>query len=147
MLIEIFIQSIKLVLGDNMATQIVKVGSLKEGKLVVIDGEPCKITSIQISKPGKHGSAKARVEGVSLFTGAKKTLLKGTGDNVEIPVVEKKQAQVIAKLGENLIQVMDLSTYETYEIEVPDEFRDKIDVGSELDIHEIMGKKLIVRVR
>ena len=36
-------------------------GSLKVGSYIVIDGEPCRIVSYDHSKPGKHGSAKARV--------------------------------------------------------------------------------------
>ncbi|HJJ86967.1 MAG TPA: translation initiation factor IF-5A, partial [Methanocorpusculum sp.] len=38
-----------------------EVGKLKEGRYVVVDDEPCKIMSISISKPGKHGAAKARL--------------------------------------------------------------------------------------
>ena len=130
-------------------TELVSVGSLKVGKLVVIDGEPCRIVNISISKPGKHGSAKARVEGISLFTGNKKNFIKGTGDRVEVPIVIKKPAQVIAILGDNLIQVMDLETYETYELEIPDDFeqKNKIQPGAEIEIHDIMGKKLIAKVR
>ena len=52
------------------------VGSLKPGKLVVIDDEPCRIIEITKSKAGKHGAAKARIVAVSLFTGNKKNLLK-----------------------------------------------------------------------
>ena len=129
-------------------TELVSVGSLKVGKLVVIDGEPCRIVNISVSKPGKHGSAKARVEGISLFTGNKKNFIKGTGDKVEIPIVDKRQVQVIAILGDNLVQVMDLETYETYELEVSSDFeqKDKIEPGSEIEVHDVMGKKLLARV-
>ena len=89
-----------------------QVKDLKEGKLVIIDDEPCKITSIQKSKPGKHGSAKARVEGMSLLTGHKKSLLKGTDGDCDIPILLRKNAQVVADMGENRVQLMDLETYE-----------------------------------
>lgn len=44
-----------------LSTRPGELGSLKPGNLVIIDGEPCKVVSIEKSKPGKHGSAKARV--------------------------------------------------------------------------------------
>ncbi|MEM3606666.1 MAG: translation initiation factor IF-5A, partial [Candidatus Bathyarchaeia archaeon] len=53
----------------------VEVGSLKVGQYVIIDGEPCKIVEFEKSKPGKHGSAKARIVGISLFTGQKKSMV------------------------------------------------------------------------
>ena len=123
-----------------------QVKELKEGKYVVIDGEPCKITSIQKSKPGKHGSAKARVEGVSLFSGGKKNLLKSVDANCEVPVLLKKSAQVIANMGGNRLQLMDLESYETFEMDVEVQHAD-LQSGAEVEIQDIMGKKMITRVK
>ena len=44
-------------------------GSLKVGSYIVIDNEPCRIVSYDHSKPGKHGSAKARVSAIGVFDG------------------------------------------------------------------------------
>ena len=63
------------------------VKDLKAGKLVIIDGEPCKVVGIDLAKTGKHGSSKARVEAMSLFTGNKKTLLKPGDATCEIPII------------------------------------------------------------
>ena len=43
-----------------MAWTTLEVRELKEGRYMMIDEEPCRILSIQTSKPGKHGEAKAR---------------------------------------------------------------------------------------
>lgn len=119
---------------------------LKEGRFVVIDGEPCKVVSIDVSKTGKHGAHKANITAISLFTGAKKTLMKPVDANVEIPIILKKAAQITAITGSTL-QLMDLQTYELYEVPTPDEFKDKIVAGAEVEIQEVMGKKLITRVK
>ena len=124
-----------------------EIKDLKEGKLVVIDGEPCKIVSIQKSKPGKHGAAKARVEGISLFTGQKKTLLKSTDSACEIPILLRKNAQVVADLGGDRVQLMDLETYETYELDVPEDLRGKLSPGDEVEVNEVMGRRFIARKR
>ncbi|MEM7827910.1 MAG: translation initiation factor IF-5A, partial [Candidatus Aenigmatarchaeota archaeon] len=44
-----------------MAEKPVPVKDLNEGNYVMADGEPCRVVSITISKPGKHGSTKARI--------------------------------------------------------------------------------------
>ena len=44
-------------------------GSLKVGSYIIIDNEPCRIVSYDHSKPGKHGSAKARVSAMGVFDG------------------------------------------------------------------------------
>jgi len=123
------------------------VKDLKEGRYVVIDGEPCRVVGIDISKTGKHGSHKARVEAISLFSGTKKTLMKPADATIEIPILTKKAVQVVAILGNEKLQLMDLSTYEVFEMNVPDEFKGKIVQGAELDLQDVMGKKTIMRVK
>jgi translation initiation factor 5A len=98
-------------------------GTLKPGHLVLIDGEVCQVKSIEKSKPGKHGAAKARIVAFNIFTNQKRGLLKGTDGEVEVPIVPKATAQIVATVGE-VIQIMDTTTYETFEApknpEVPD---------------------------
>jgi translation initiation factor 5A len=90
----------------------VQAGSLKPGSLVLIDEEVCQVKSTEKSKPGKHGSAKARIVAVNIFTNQKRGLLKGTDVEVEQPIVPKRSAQVVAVIGDT-VQIMDIETYET----------------------------------
>ncbi|VVB74909.1 Translation initiation factor 5A [uncultured archaeon] len=94
-------------------------GSLKPGHLVLIDGEVCQVKSVEKSKPGKHGAAKVRVTAFNIFTGQKRGLLKGTDGEVEIPIVPKADATVVAIVGE-VIQIMDVNSYETFDAPKPD---------------------------
>ena len=94
-------------------------GSLKPGHLVLIDNEVCQVKSVEKSKPGKHGAAKVRVTAFNIFTGQKRGLLKGTDGEVEIPIVPKGDAQVVAVVGE-IIQIMDATSYETFDAPKPD---------------------------
>ena len=103
-----------------MEKKFVSVGSLKVGGYVLIDGSVCQIKSIEKSKPGKHGSAKARIVAIDVFTGQKKNLLKPTSADAEVPVIQKGTAQVVAVMGET-IQIMDVQTYETKDIPSPKE--------------------------
>ena len=95
-------------------------GSLKPGGHVLIDGEVCQVKSVEKSKPGKHGAAKVRVVAFNIFTGQKRGLLKGTDVEVEIPIIPKGTAQVVAIMGD-VIQIMDIENYETYNAPKPEE--------------------------
>ncbi len=131
-----------------MTTRVAEVKELKEGKFVVIDGEPCRIVSIQVAKTGKHGSAKARVEGIGLLDNQKRSFISPVEANCEVPILEKKTAQVIAFVGDK-VQLMDMDTYETFELPkpAPGEVEGNMVEGCEVEIMVVMGRKKILRVR
>ncbi|MHC1586352.1 MAG: translation initiation factor IF-5A, partial [Candidatus Hecatellaceae archaeon] len=72
----------------------VDVGSVKEGQYIIIDGEPCKVVELEKSKPGKHGSAKARIVAVGVFDGVKRSIVSPVDARIEVPVIEKRSGQV-----------------------------------------------------
>ena len=119
---------------------------LKEGKFVVIDGEPCRVVELQTSAPGKHGAAKMRITAVGIFDNTKRTLLKPSDADIEVPMVERKVVQVISVSGDTA-QVMDPKSYEVYEITVPEELKKEVDAGKEVEVMETMGRKMMMRVR
>lgn len=125
-----------------MTTKTVGANSLKEGSYLVMDGAPCKIGSIQISRPGKHGHAKMRVEGVGIVDGRKRVAVLPAHDNVEVPLIEKKTAQVLSVTG-NSVNVMDLDNYETFDLQVPDELKDDCIPGSTVLYWQVMEHKIL----
>ncbi len=118
---------------------------LKPGRFVMIDGVPCKVVEVDVSAPGKHGSAKMRVTAIGIFDGQKKTLLKPSSADAEAPVINKLKAQVVSVTG-STAQLMDLDTYETYELPIPDDFKNSIKPACEVEVLETMNKKAIIRV-
>lgn len=131
-----------------MGIQYTTVGDLKVGSYVVIDGEPCRVVDITKAKTGKHGSAKANVVAIGLFTGQKRTIMAPVDQQVEVPIIEKHVGQILADKGDT-VQIMDLETYETFDIEKPKEpeLADKIRPGAEVEYWSVMGRKKIVRVK
>ena len=113
---------------------------LKVNRYVVIDDEPCKILSIQMSKPGKHGEAKARIEAVGIFDGQKRSVVHPVTHKVRIPMIDKRRAQVLS-IHENKAQLMDLETYDTFELEVPEELRSSLQAGQESMYIETLGRR------
>ena len=49
-------------------TSIQEIRTLKVGRYIVIDDEPCKLVEYTTSKPGKHGEAKARMVATVSYT-------------------------------------------------------------------------------
>ena len=125
-----------------MSTKPVSVGSLRPGRYVVIDGTACVVKNIQISKPGKHGSTKARIEAVGIIDDAKRIIIKQTGDSMECPLIEKENAQVLSISGETA-NVMDMKTYETFDLKIPEELKEEIKEGSQVQYWIILGDKVI----
>ena len=113
---------------------------LKVNRYVVIDEEPCKILSIQFSKPGKHGEAKARLEAIGLFDGQKRSVVHPVTHKVRVPMIDKRKAQVLS-IHENRAQLMDLENYETFELEVPEELRANLQPGQEQLYLETLGRR------
>jgi translation initiation factor 5A len=120
-------------------------GDLKLGKYVMIDDHPCRIVSMDKSKPGKHGAAKLSVVAISLFDNSKRSLMKSTDADCEVPIVERRRAQVISVAGDSA-QLMDLETYETFEISVDAEIRTQLEAGKEIQYMDVMGRRTLERV-
>ena len=122
-------------------------GSLKVGSYIIIDGEPCRIVSYDHSKPGKHGSAKARVAAIGVFDGSRHSMVSPVSANVEVPLINKKSGQIISLSGQTL-QIMDLETFKVFETSaVEDEIRDKITQSSEVEYWKVLDRVKIVRVK
>ncbi|MEM0359466.1 MAG: translation initiation factor IF-5A [Hadesarchaea archaeon] len=126
--------------------EVVEVGKLREGRFIIIDGEPCKIVGYSTSAPGKHGHAKAKIDAISFFDGQKRTVIKPTSAKVEVPIVKRGNAQVLAVVKNNA-QLMDLTTYETFELPIPMELRGEIKEGVEVEYIEALGRRKIERVK
>jgi len=123
----------------------IPVKDVKEGRFILIDNVPCKVVEIETSAPGKHGSAKVRITAIGIFDGQKRTLLKPSSADVEAPVIVKKRAQVVSITG-NTAQLMDLESYETYELPIPQELMQNIKPGAEVEVIESMDQRAISRV-
>ena len=116
-----------------------EVRTLKKGKYVLIDEEPCVITDVSHSKPGKHGSAKARLDTVGIFDGQKRSIVQPVSAKIYAPIVERKQAQVIAIQG-NTVQLMDMEDYSTFELPATAEELSQIEEGKEITYILSMGR-------
>lgn len=129
-----------------MTREMTEVGKLREGRFVIIDDEPCRIVGFTTSAPGKHGHAKAKVDAIGLFDGQKRSMVRPTSAKVEVPIIERGSAQVLAIIANNA-QLMDLSTYETFELPIPMILRGELREGIEVEYIQALGRRKIERIK
>ncbi len=126
-----------------METTSTEIKKLRPGGFVLIEGIPLRVDKVQKSKGGKHGAAKARLFARGIFDNTKKIIVKPADAKMEVPIVEKKSAQVVALSGNN-VQLMDLTTYETTEVPVPEELKDQLTEGDEVMVWSF-GKYVMIK--
>jgi translation initiation factor 5A len=126
----------------------VELGSIKVGSYVMVEGEPCRIVDYAKSKPGKHGSAKARVVAIGVFDGVKRTFVKPVDSQVDVPIIEKRSGQVLAMLP-SAVQLMDLETYQVFEAPFPEDedLKSRLVSGAEVEYWRILGRTKIMRTK
>ncbi len=119
-----------------------EVRNLKENHYVIIDDEPCKIKSIDTSKPGKHGESKARIDAVGIFDGKKHNMLNPVSAKVRTPIIDRRKGQVVNKANGE-VNIMDMDSYQTFQLDIDEEIYEELDQGQEIRYLETMGRKKI----
>ena len=130
-----------------------ELGSLKIGSYILLphsdqpSGEPCRIVEYDTSKPGKHGSAKARIVAEGIFDGQKRPHVGPVSMQIHIPLINKKIGQIISITGD-ILQVMDSETFETIDITlIDDEVKGKLENGQNVEYWVVMDKTKIMRIK
>lgn len=129
-----------------MSKKIVSVGELQKGSYVMMDDAPCKVTDLSVSRPGKHGHAKVRLSAVGLIDGKKRITVMPGHDKVEAPMVDKRTAQVLSITG-NHANVMDTETYETFDMEIPEELKESVTEGTNVLYWQILDQKVMKQIK
>src|SRR3989337_1750974 len=114
-----------------MSWEQAEIRELKVNRYIVIDEEPCRIISMQTSKPGKHGEAKAGLEAVGLFDGQKRSIVHPVTHKVRVPMIDKRKAQVLSVHGHQA-QLIDVQTHETFELSVPEDMQANVTAGQDV---------------
>lgn len=129
-----------------MEVKLVSVGSLKKGDTLLIDGAPCRVTTIQVSRPGKHGHAKVNLMAVGIIDSKKRNVVMPGHDKIEVPIIEKKTAQILS-ISNNKANVMDMETYETFDMEIPEELKGEATEGAQVLYWVLAGQKVMRQVK
>jgi len=127
-------------------TKVEGAAHMRAGSFIVIDGVACKVLDVTTSKTGKHGHAKARIVAMGLQDGRKRELVMPAHDNVDVPIIEKRTAQVLSIVGDKA-NVMDGETYETLDLTIPEELKGQVVEGVTIMYWIILSDKVMKGIK
>ena len=127
-----------------MVLKIISATEAKPGTNIILEGVPYIVKNVDISKTGKHGSSKCRIEAIGIISGQKKIIAVPGHERFEVPLVEKKKAQVLS-LGNDRVSVMDLESFETLDIPCDPELKEQLEESSNVEYWNIEGEKIVKR--
>ncbi len=119
--------------------------SLRAGSYLLVEGEPFIVKDTQTSRPGKHGHAKVRIKAAHIITGSNKEVVKPGHDNVEVPLILKKQGQILSIDGDN-VEMMDMESFENLIADksiADEEVRESLVAGQTVLYWLVVGKVII----
>ncbi len=128
-----------------MPLKIINATEAKPGVNIMVDGAPCTVKTQDLSKTGKHGAMKARIDAIGIIDGKKRVLLRPGHERLEVPNIDKRKGQIISISGED-VNMMDVETFETITLPIPEELKSEMKEGIQVEYWDIEGQKVIKRV-
>ena len=126
-----------------MVDKIISATEARVGTNILINGDPFTIKKIDISKTGKHGHSKARIEASGILKPGKKVFVIPGHDKIEVPHVDKRKGQVLSV--NNSVSLMDLETFETMDVDCPEDIKSELAETNNVEYWNIEGRKIIKR--
>jgi translation initiation factor 5A len=128
-----------------MVARVIEATEMRIGTFLLLDGIAHQVKKMDVSKTGKHGHAKVRFEAISAFTGKKKVMVVPGHDKFEVPMIEKKSAQVLSVSG-TTASIMDNESFENFDLDIPEELQGSVTDGVSVEYWNIEGDKLLKKV-
>ena len=127
-----------------MVTKVIDATEMRSGTFLKIDGQPYQVKKMDVSKTGKHGHAKVRFEAISVMSGKKKVGVVPGHEKFEVPMIDKRKGQVLS-ITDTHANLMDNASFENIDLEIPEDLKDQVKSGSEVEYWDIEGQKILKR--
>ena len=115
---------------------------LKNGSLIMIKGNPCKVTDVSTAKPGKHGSAKVILKGKDILTAKIYECTYHAGDMVDAPIV-KRNEYTLLNIDDTTLELLDGNGEVKSDVNLPEEEHLK-DVKANIQKYFEEGKREVL---
>jgi translation initiation factor 5A len=127
-----------------MALKLITAHEARTGATILIEGHACIVRDNDVSKTGKHGASKCRIEAVGVIDGKKRIVAVPGSERFEVPLIEKKKAQVLSiNAAGDMANVMDLESFETLDLPIMEEARGTFNAEDQVE-YMIVDEKLKV---
>ena len=128
-----------------MAFKLINASAARPGATILVDDVPCVVKSNDISKTGKHGHAKCRIEAIGVIDGKKRVFVTGGHERLEVPNINKNKAQVLNLVEDDKASIMDLESFETIEVPMMEDLKGQLAGEDQVEYWDIEGIKIIKR--
>jgi len=81
-----------------------------------------------------------------LLDGRRRNIVKPSSETVSVPIITKKNAQILAIIGDK-VQLMDLTDYSVFELDIPEEMKGTLKPGSEIAYFEVADIRTIKQIK
>lgn len=77
----------------------------------------------------------------------KRSIVSPVDANVDVPIIEKRNGQIIS-INNNMLQLMDLETFEVFETDsIEEDAKTKVRQGVQVEYWRVLGRNRIMRVK
>lgn len=129
-----------------MVLKLINAHHCSPGTTILVEGKAVTVLSNDISKTGKHGASKCRMECREIFSGKKRIVAVPGDTRFDVPMVEKKRAQVLAVNGDK-VSIMDLESYESLDLAYDEDLKDQLAPEKQVEYWDVEGQdKVVMRV-
>ena len=124
-----------------------EISKLAKGKCILYNEKPYRIKDIKSVVVSKHSHTRTKVELEDIFTGAPLSLNLSPHENVREVDIPRKHGQFIARIGDDIVHVMDSFSYETFDAAIEEELLEELTEGDEIifvdydNVKKVIGKK------
>jgi translation initiation factor 5A len=126
-----------------MVSKIINATDAKVGASILLDGKPFRVSKMDVSKTGKHGHAKVRIEAKGIVEDQKKVFVVPGHERLQVPLIDKRKGQVLS-LGDH-VNIMDIESFETLNVACPEDIKSELEANSNVEYWDIEGEKVIRR--
>jgi translation initiation factor 5A len=127
-----------------MVFKLINATEVRVGTVIIIEREACVVKSLDVSKTGKHGHAKVRIEAIGIFDNKKRVIVVPGHERFEVPMINKLKGQVLS-VQEEKASIMDLESFETLDVGIDKEIKGEIKEGDNVEYWDVDGIKIIKR--
>ena len=119
---------------------------LDKGNYFIYNGDPVRVVRKEVVSVGTHSHTKLKFYIQGLREKGERTVILQHSDRVDKMDIMRKQGQIISK-SMSKVQIMDSTSYETLDSNLPPELVDDINEGDYVTFVDLNGKVEILDKR
>lgn len=127
-----------------MVLKLIDASEARPGVNLIVDGAPSTVRTNDMSKTGKHGHAKCRIEAIGIIDGKKRVFVASGHERFEVPMITKARGQILSITGD-MASLMDLESFETLELPLSEELKEQVKEQDQVEYWDVEGAKIIKR--